>query len=147
MSEPAILRGYRQAAQLGNVPDVSFKKMFRLALRTWPFMRPMLKHLILLGSVTIAGSAIALVAFIINADIFQNKVLVGDKLQPMQAKILFLERSYVDPFVSDSFGRDLGEQLGISKLLDIFRKETPIVMRVRSLQKKKNAIQKLKRLS
>ena len=118
MSEPAILRGYRQAAQLGNVPDVSFKKMFRLALRTWPFMRPMLKHLVLLGSVTIAGSAIALVAFIINADIFQNKVLVGEKLQPMQATILFLDRSYVDPFVIDSFGRDLGEQLGISKLLD-----------------------------
>ena len=118
MSEPVIIKGYRQAGQLGDLPDVSFSKMFRLALRTWPFMRPMLKHLILLGSVTVIGSAVALVAFIINADIFQNKVLVGDKLQPMQATILLLDRSYVDASISDSFGKDLGEQLGISQFLD-----------------------------
>ena len=117
MSEPAIIKGYRQAGQLGALPDVSFSKMFRLALRTWPFMRPMLKHLILLGVVTITGSAVALVAFIINADIFGNKVLVGNKLQPMQATILFLDESYVDPSISDSLGQDLGEQLGVSKLL------------------------------
>ena len=117
MSEPAIIKGYRQAGQLGALPDVSFSKMFRLALRTWPFMRPMLKHLILLGVVTITGSAVALVAFIINADIFGNKVLVGNKLQPMQATILFLDESYVDPSISNSLGQDLGEQLGVSKLL------------------------------
>ena len=94
MSELKLLDGYsiENAAEL---PQMSFPKMFRLALRTWPYMEPMLPHLLVLLAYYFSGGLLALLTGLIGTDLFTNKVLVGDKLQPIQAIVLFVGDEYV----------------------------------------------------
>ena len=78
-----------------EAPPLGRRQFFRLAVRTWPFIRPLLKHVVtvlLLGGL----SGIFLWALTVFAtDLFLNKVLVGEKLQPMQATLLDLDEEYV----------------------------------------------------
>ena len=94
MSELKLLDGYsiENAAEL---PQMSFQKMFRLALRTWPYMEPMLPHLLVLLAYYFSGGLLALLTGLIGTDLFTNKVLVGEKLQPIQAIVLFVGDEYV----------------------------------------------------
>ena len=55
----------------------------------------MLVHLIGLVAVMLAGGLAGLVAAFVGVDIFANKVLVGEKLQPLQATALFVGEEYV----------------------------------------------------
>ena len=71
------------------------RRMVRLALRTWPFMRPLLRHLLALLALGLAGLPAGLVAGIFGLDLLTNKVLVGEKLQPAQATLLLLGDEYV----------------------------------------------------
>ena len=94
MSELKLLDGYSidNAAEL---PQMSFPKMFWLALRTWPYMKPMLPHLLVLLAFYFSGGLLALLTGLIGTDLFTNKVLVGEKLQPIQAIVLFVGDEYV----------------------------------------------------
>lgn len=74
---------------------LGFRRMFELALQTWPYMRPMLKHLVVMGVVMLSGGFTGILAGIVGTDLLSNKVLVGAKLQPLQAKVLFLGPEYV----------------------------------------------------
>ena len=69
--------------------------MVRLGLRTWPFMRPLLRHLLTLLALALAGLPAGMFAGIFGIDLLNNKVLVGDKLQPLQARFLLLGEEYV----------------------------------------------------
>ena len=64
--------------------------MFQLAFRTWPYMRPMLVHIVVVLAFIFSGSAAGLVGFFVGVDLLHNKVLVGEKLQPIQATVLFV---------------------------------------------------------
>ena len=55
----------------------------------------MLVHLIGLVAVMLAGGLAGLVAAFVGVDLFANKVLVGEKLQPLQATVLFVGEEYV----------------------------------------------------
>lgn len=46
MSELGLIDEYLEDDAPNSTRQLSFPRMFRLALRTWPYMRPMLKHLI-----------------------------------------------------------------------------------------------------
>jgi ATP-binding cassette subfamily B protein len=100
MSESTLLKGYLADQTLSDEsgiepPSLEFRKMLRLALRTWPFMRPMLKHLIFMAvSIGIFGLIAAFLGTI-GYDMFTNKMLVGQKLQSVQATMLFLGDEYV----------------------------------------------------
>ncbi|MDG2072588.1 MAG: ABC transporter ATP-binding protein [Pseudomonadales bacterium] len=76
-------------------PQMSFRKMFRLALKTWPYMRPMLKHLLVILALSFSGGLVAMVTSFVGVDLWTNKVLVGEKLQPIQATVLFVGDEYV----------------------------------------------------
>lgn len=78
--------------------------MIGLALRTWPYMRPLLAHLMLLLGLAGVGMVAGMTGIFVGADLFFNKVLIGEKLQPLQATVLFVGDEYVtnDP-------RQLGE--------------------------------------
>ena len=69
--------------------------MFRLAWRTWPFMRPLLKHLITLVVLAAAALPAGFLAGFVGVDLLTQKVLIGEKLQPGQATLLLLGDEYV----------------------------------------------------
>ena len=95
------------SADQGDIaPALGPRQFLRLALRTWPFLRPMLKHFVAL---LVAGAAAGLITAPLAAlgiDVLYNKVLVGEKLQPLQAALLFLDESYVAPASGSMEGED-----------------------------------------
>lgn len=74
---------------------MGFKKMLRLSIKAWPFIQPQLVHLVilvLLSGIALGGGFLAGYA---GLDLITNKILIGEKLQPLQAKILLLGDEYV----------------------------------------------------
>ena len=83
-------------ATIGTVmPAITLRRMGALMLKTWPFIRPMLKHLILFMAVGLVASIIFSGTALLAQDLFSNKVLMGNKLQPLQAALLLLDDTYV----------------------------------------------------
>ena len=80
---------------LADLPPIRTRRILQLAFKCWPFIRPMLKHLVLLLGVSALISAVLLALGLLGMDLFNNKILVGDKLQPMQAQLLFVDESFV----------------------------------------------------
>ena len=95
MSNLRLIDGYRDKQLVEEPPPMGFRKMAHLALRTWPFLRPMLKHLLILGGLAGSGILILFVGALIGTDLMLNKVAVGEKLQPLQAAVLFVGDEYV----------------------------------------------------
>ena len=79
--------------------------MLQLAFRTWPYFQPMLKHLMVLGRLMFSGIIAGIPAAFVGTDLFYNKVLLGQKLQPLQATVLFVGDEYVT-----NEARQLGRQ-------------------------------------
>ena len=79
--------------------------MLQLAFRTWPYFQPMLKHLMVLGGLMLSGIVAGIPAAFVGTDLFYNKVLLGQKLQPLQATVLFVGDEYVT-----NEARQLGRQ-------------------------------------
>ena len=77
------------------MPAITLRRMGALMLKTWPFIRPMLKHLILFMAVGLVASIIFSGTALLAQDLLSNKVLVGNKLQPLQAALLLLDDTYV----------------------------------------------------
>jgi ABC-type multidrug transport system fused ATPase/permease subunit len=94
MSDLGLLGGYKVEDE-SELPQMSFRKMFRLSLRTWPYMRPMLKHLVVVLAFALSGGLLGMATGFIGTDLFTNKVLIGEKLQPIQATVLFVGDEYV----------------------------------------------------
>ena len=69
--------------------------MLVLALKTWPFIRPMLGHLLVYLVLGAAGGTLFGLGGALVTDVFNNKILVGEKLQPVQAALLGLDSRYV----------------------------------------------------
>ena len=91
----SLIAGYADRAHVDAPPQMSLWRMVVLGWRTWPFMRPMLRHLIVLLALTGAAMLTGLLGFFVGVDLFNNKVLVGEGLQPIQAKVLFVGDEYV----------------------------------------------------
>ena len=83
---------YRQAP-----PDpMTFVQVLKLFLRTWPYIKPVGWHVI--GWFCLAmviGGVVGSVAMT-GTDLFNNKVLDAQPVQPLQATLLLLDSSYVD---------------------------------------------------
>ena len=94
MSDLGLVEGYK-VADTDELPQMSLRKMFRLSLRTWPYMRPMLKHLYVILAFALAAGLLGMAAGFIGTDLFTNKVLIGEKLQPIQVSVLFVGDEYV----------------------------------------------------
>ena len=95
MNEFRFIGGYTDKGSVEVPPTMTLRGMFHLGLKTWPFMRPMLKHLLVLFALAFSGGLTALVGTFFGTDLFYNKVLIGEKLQPIQATVLFLGEEYV----------------------------------------------------
>lgn len=92
-----LFRGFGEGGDAAP-PKIGAARMVRLAWRTWPFMRPLWPHLLAVLALGAFGILIWGVGAALGTDLIINKVLVGDALQPVQARLLFLDDGYVgDP--------------------------------------------------
>jgi len=94
MSDLGLIDGYRDP-DTSEPPQMSLRRMLQLAVRTWPYMRPMLKHLLVVLGVGASGALVGFVTGFVGTDLWTNKVMVGEKLQPIQATVLFVGDEYV----------------------------------------------------
>ena len=85
----------RSLADPTQTPDLGLRRMGRTAWKALPFMRPMVWHIIVILSLGFAMGVVVAFATTLGIDLFTNKVLVGGKIQPMQAFLLGLDSSYV----------------------------------------------------
>ncbi len=95
MTESSPQDIYSGTSQALEFPKISFRRMTQLVWKTWPFMRPMLKHIIVLLLVGFLQGIFFAGSLFVAGDIFTNKVLVGEKVQPFQAWAMGLDESYV----------------------------------------------------
>jgi len=75
--------------------NVSLRELWNLVWRCWPYYRPQLKHLI---AIVLLNSFIGVVyvgGIFVGNDLVENKILLGERLQPMQATALFVGEEYV----------------------------------------------------
>ena len=77
------------------MPTITPRRVLQLMLKTWPFIRPMALHLISFIVIGLLAAMIFATTVLVAQDLFSNKVLVGDKLQPLQATLLLLDDRYV----------------------------------------------------
>ena len=85
----------RDASAGMAMPTITPRRILQLMFRTWPFIRPMALHLVSFIVIGLVAAMIFAAAVLLAQDLFSNKVLVGEKLQPVQATLLLLDDSYV----------------------------------------------------
>ena len=80
---------------LTDLPPIRARRILQLAFKCWPFIRPLIKHLLVLLGAAALVSLVLFALLLLGTDVFNNKILVGDKLQPLQAQLLFVDESFV----------------------------------------------------
>ena len=71
-------------------------------MKSWPFIRPLLNHFVILFGTGGLATLVLFLVGLVGTDLFNNKILVGDKLQPLQATALFVDESYVARDITDN---------------------------------------------
>ena len=105
----------RELADTSDAPEVTFGRMGSMIVRSIPFMMPMFPHILFMFGLGFANTLFYTATGEIMRDMWQNKLLVGDKLQPNQAKLFLLDESFVrhdmldEPIDSEDSASDLSE--------------------------------------
>ena len=89
------------------------KTLARLFRRTWPYLRPQLSHLITWIVIGLLIEGVFLFVGMVAFDLFGNKILVGEKLKPIQASILLLDDSFIDE--SAGAGESAAAEAGLTR--------------------------------
>jgi ATP-binding cassette subfamily B protein len=76
-------------------PRITLKTIGKLILRTWPYYKPQLRHLITFLLLNMLMGGLMGGATFVGYDLLNNKIWLGKPLQPLQAIILGLDESYV----------------------------------------------------
>ena len=87
----------RELADTSQPPPLKLSKMVRLIGRAIPFMMPMMIHMVMF---VVAGVLLTLaytIAGLIFSDLWDNKMMVNDKLQPFQTFVLLADNTYLQP--------------------------------------------------
>ena len=95
--------------------DASLKAAFLLAWRCWPYYRPQLKHLVTFILINILLGTGILGAIIIGNDLIENKILLGERLEPLQASMLFLGDEYVTSGAANEPALDVEQRQQVRK--------------------------------
>lgn len=85
----------RALANPDEVPEVTLKRMGSVIIRSVPFMMPMFVHIAIIFLMGFFLTFLFTFAGTISDDMWDNKMLVNDKLQPVQAFLVFVDGSYV----------------------------------------------------
>ena len=73
----------------------SVREALKLAWRCWPYYRPQAKHLATFVLINSVLGALVLGAAVIGTDLIENKIILGEKLEPLQATMLLLDEDFV----------------------------------------------------
>jgi len=79
----------------GSAP-IRLKALAGLFWRTWPYLKPQWKHILIWVVLNSVIGLLVLGGFMAASDLFNNKILVGEPLEPLQAELLSLDSTYVD---------------------------------------------------
>lgn len=85
----------RELADTSDAPEVTFGRMGSMIVRSIPFMLPMFPHIAFMFCLGFANTFFYTATGTIMGDMWNNKILVADKLQPNQARLFLLDRSFV----------------------------------------------------
>lgn len=100
----------RRLADASDTPEVTFGKMGSLVVRSIPFMFPMWPHILFMFVLGWGLAFFNTFADTVMDDMWNNKHLIGDKLQPGQAWLFMLDDSYVrSDLLESSDATDLDE--------------------------------------
>ena len=77
------------------MPSMSVRRFVHLTGRAWPFIRPMLRHIVVFLTIGAASAIFVVALWAVAGDLLTNKVLVGERLQPLQAALLGVGDEYV----------------------------------------------------
>jgi ABC-type multidrug transport system fused ATPase/permease subunit len=81
--------------EVNDQQEYSLREILKLAWRCWPYYRPQLKHLLTFIGLNVLVGLIIIAVYFVGFDLIENKVLLGERLQPLQASVLFLGEEYV----------------------------------------------------
>ena len=87
------------------------RELIRLLLRTRPYLKSQLRHIVSWVGLVMLMEIIWVFAFLVAFDLLNNKILVGQKLEPAQATLLFLDDSYMaDPELLAQLANDVPDE-------------------------------------
>lgn len=98
----------RRLADASDTPEVTLGKMGSLVVRSVPFMFPMWPHILFMFLLGMGLTFFYTFTGTIMDDMWNNKHLIGDKLQPGQAWLFLLDESYVRADLLD--GTDISDE-------------------------------------
>ncbi|MGI9234091.1 MAG: ABC transporter ATP-binding protein [Woeseiaceae bacterium] len=81
--------------------NVTVRELWRLVWRCWPYYKPQLKHLVTYGLLNVLMTLIFVGVYFVGNDLVENKILLGERLQPVQATVLLVGEEYVTTGVED----------------------------------------------
>ena len=85
----------RALSNADETPEVTARRMGGIIVRSIPFMFPMLIHVVAIFFIGFLLTLIFTFAGTISDDLWTNKMLVNDKLQPFQRYVLFVDETYL----------------------------------------------------
>ena len=93
----------RELADLDHPPEITVHRMGSLVIKALPFMRPMFPHILFMFIIGFVFALIYTVTGAVTGDVWLNKILNGEKLQPFQAFVFFVDDSYVKPELVEGY--------------------------------------------
>ena len=85
----------RALSDENEAPEVTAKRMGSVIIRSIPFMRPMFIHILAIFLFGMFLTFLFTFTGILSSDLWDNKMMVNDKLQPAQAVVLFVDKTYL----------------------------------------------------
>ena len=85
----------RELGDSDETPKISGVLIVRLIARSIPFMRPMMFHIILMFCIGALLTVLWTFTGAVSSDMWDNKMLINDKLQPAQAFLIVVDETYV----------------------------------------------------
>ncbi len=76
-------------------PVIRLRAIATLVWRCWPYYRPQLAHLITYVTLNILMGILLLAGAAVGNDLLNNKILLGEPVQPLQSWLLFVGDEYV----------------------------------------------------
>ena len=97
----------RALVDIDEAPEITAKRMGSVIVRSIPFMWPMIVHIVAFFVLGMFLTFLFTFTGAMSSDMWDNKMLVNDKLQPAQAFFVLVDGSYVRPeFVNRERGTE-----------------------------------------